>query len=75
MDPFWARPFVKNKVEKLNLIQSVVYNVAFNTGLNMLICAPTGAGKTNIALLTILQTLKSYCNDDHKIAKEKFKII
>jgi antiviral helicase SLH1 len=63
MEPFWAKPFVKNKVEKLNLIQSIVYNVAFNTGLNMLVCAPTGAGKTNIALLTILHTLKTFATE------------
>lgn len=79
MEPFWAKPFVKNKVDRLNLIQSIVFNVAFNTGLNMLVCAPTGAGKTNIALLTVMQTLKSFSTEkddnNYKIAKEKFKII
>ncbi|CRK36823.1 hypothetical protein BN1708_020136, partial [Verticillium longisporum] len=27
----------------------------------MLICAPTGAGKTDAAMLTILQTIGHYC--------------
>ena len=40
--------------EKLNMIQSKVYKAAFQSAENLLICAPTGAGKTNIALLTIL---------------------
>jgi activating signal cointegrator complex subunit 3 len=29
----------------LNRIQSVVFETAYNTGENMLVCAPTGAGK------------------------------
>jgi activating signal cointegrator complex subunit 3 len=32
-----------------------VKEVAFDTDENMLVCAPTGAGKTNVALLTILR--------------------
>ena len=43
----------------LNIIQSRLYETAFKTPENLLICAPTGAGKTNIAMLTILQCLDS----------------
>ena len=43
--------------KKLNKIQSVVFDSAYNTNQNLLICAPTGAGKTNIAMLTILHEL------------------
>ncbi|CBY00034.1 similar to activating signal cointegrator 1 complex subunit 3 [Plenodomus lingam JN3] len=41
----------------LNRMQSLVYPVAYKTSENMLICAPTGAGKTDAAVLTILNTV------------------
>ncbi|CAM1511342.1 Fc.00g088550.m01.CDS01 [Cosmosporella sp. VM-42] len=41
----------------LNRMQSLVYPVALKTSENMLICAPTGAGKTDAAMLTILHTI------------------
>ena len=41
----------------LNRMQSLVYPIAYNTSENMLICAPTGAGKTDAAMLTILNTI------------------
>lgn len=44
----------------LNRVQSLVFPVAYKTNENMLICAPTGAGKTDIALLTILRTISQY---------------
>lgn len=34
-----------------------MYDGALNTGENLLICAPTGAGKTNVALLAMLQVI------------------
>ncbi|VDM95751.1 unnamed protein product, partial [Thelazia callipaeda] len=60
--------------EKLNVIQSVVFNQAYNSQENLLICAPTGAGKTNIALLSILNTLRKYLGDS-KVCRNDFKII
>lgn len=30
----------------------------------MLVCAPTGAGKTNIAIMTILQAIKQVPNEE-----------
>ncbi|PKS08957.1 hypothetical protein jhhlp_003570 [Lomentospora prolificans] len=44
----------------LNRMQSLVYPVAYKTSENMLICAPTGAGKTDAAMLTILQCVGQY---------------
>lgn len=44
-------------VASLNPLQSAVYPVAFNSDENLLVCAPTGAGKTNVALLTIFREL------------------
>jgi pre-mRNA-splicing helicase BRR2 len=55
--PEWARPAFPAPISSLNYIQSRVYKAAFGSNENLLICAPTGAGKTNIALLTILQVL------------------
>jgi antiviral helicase SLH1 len=43
--------------KSLNRMQSLVYPVAYKTSENMLICAPTGAGKTDAAMLTILNTI------------------
>lgn len=42
----------------LNRIQSAVFTTAYDSAENMLVCAPTGAGKTNIAMLTFLQLVK-----------------
>lgn len=43
--------------KSLNRMQSLVYPVAYQTSENMLICAPTGAGKTDAAMLTILNAI------------------
>ncbi len=40
-----------------NEIQSMVFNKTFNSDENLLIAAPTGADKTNIALITILREI------------------
>ncbi|KAG0141983.1 hypothetical protein CROQUDRAFT_98108 [Cronartium quercuum f. sp. fusiforme G11] len=65
----------------LNRLQSAVFSVAYNTNENMLICAPTGAGKTDVAMLTILRAIKQYgginFNNQNKIGKirKDFKMI
>jgi activating signal cointegrator complex subunit 3 len=38
----------------LNPMQSEVFEAAFHTQENLLICAPTGAGKTNVAMLAVV---------------------
>ncbi|XP_025099015.1 LOW QUALITY PROTEIN: activating signal cointegrator 1 complex subunit 3-like [Pomacea canaliculata] len=60
--------------KSLNRIQSVVFEAAYNSNENLLICAPTGAGKTNIAMLTILHELKQHLIQG-VIKKDEFKII
>lgn len=55
MDGLCKRTFKGYK--SLNRMQSLLYPVAYKTSENMLISAPTGAGKTDAALLTILQTI------------------
>ncbi|KAH7340050.1 Sec63 Brl domain-containing protein [Pyrenochaeta sp. MPI-SDFR-AT-0127] len=70
--------------KSLNRMQSLVYPVAYKTSENMLICAPTGAGKTDAAMLTILNTVAknvipnpSEESDatDFTVMTEDFKII
>ena len=72
--PEWAQPAFQ-KIKTLNLIQSKVYQCAISSPENMLICAPTGSGKTNIALLAMLQVIGNYRRNDGFIEKNKFKII
>ena len=55
MDGLCKRTFKGYK--SLNRMQSLVYRVAYDTNENMLICAPTGAGKTDAAMLAILNTI------------------
>ena len=64
--------------ESLNLIQSTVFPTAYlQNNQNMLICAPTGAGKTNIAMLSILNILKAHSIDGTPagVQNDNFKII
>lgn len=61
------------KIETLNRIQSVVFKTAYHTNENLLICAPTGAGKTNIALLTVVHQIKQHI-ENNVIMKNKFKV-
>jgi activating signal cointegrator complex subunit 3 len=44
-------------IKTLNRIQSRVFETAYKSNENMLICAPTGAGKTNVALMTMLHEI------------------
>lgn len=46
--------------KSLNRMQSLVHPVAYGTNENMLICAPTGAGKTDVAMLAILNTISQF---------------
>ncbi|KAL8996616.1 MAG: hypothetical protein Q9169_003898 [Polycauliona sp. 2 TL-2023] len=55
MDGLCKRTFKGYKA--LNRMQSLVYPVAYRTSENMLICAPTGAGKTDVAMLAILNAI------------------
>ncbi|XP_029640230.1 activating signal cointegrator 1 complex subunit 3 isoform X1 [Octopus sinensis] len=61
-------------MKTLNRIQSIVYETAYKTNENLLICAPTGAGKTNIAMLTVIRVLKQNIVQN-VIRKDQFKIV
>ncbi|CBZ54476.1 RNA helicase-related protein required for pre-mRNA splicing, related [Neospora caninum Liverpool] len=62
--PDWAQSaFSCVNIEQLNPMQSKVYKVAFEEfNENLLLCAPTGAGKTNVAMLAILNVLGRHRN-------------
>ena len=61
-------------IKELNIIQSKVFETAYGSNENMLICAPTGAGKTNIAMLTVLHQIKQHIGPGGKIKTDEFKV-
>jgi len=82
MDGLCKKTFRRYK--SLNRMQSLVYPVAYKTSENMLICAPTGAGKTDAALLAILNAISHNLTpspveepeaSDFVVRLEDFKII
>ena len=46
--PQWAQEAFGKKIKRLNALQSKVYNSAFNSGENLLVCAPTGQAKQTL---------------------------
>lgn len=72
--PDWAQPAF-GKMKSLNRIQSKVYETALFTSNNILMCAPTGAGKTNVAMLCVLHALGKHRTADGGIDKSAFKIV
>jgi replicative superfamily II helicase len=44
--------------EYFNMVQSRVFGAAYRDDQNLLLCAPTGAGKTDIAMLAVLRALR-----------------
>ena len=58
----------------LNRIQSRIYHTAFHSNENVLVCAPTGAGKTNIAMIAILRELAANIQQG-KMQRYAFKIV
>ncbi|ESW21254.1 hypothetical protein PHAVU_005G055300 [Phaseolus vulgaris] len=73
--PDWAQPAFKG-MSQLNRVQSKVYDTALFKPDNLLLCAPTGAGKTNVAVLTILQQIARHRNpEDGSIDHSAYKIV
>ena len=62
------------KFPTLNRVQSRLYQTTMFTDENLLLCAPTGAGKTNVALLTILHEIGKHVNEDGSVNLDKFKV-
>lgn len=61
--------------KSLNRIQSRLSKAALETDENLLLCAPTGAGKTNVALLCMMREIGKHINSDGTINADEFKII
>lgn len=74
--PDWARKAFGEKTKELNRIQTKCFPAAFNDDGNMLICAPTGSGKTNVAMLAMLREIGKHRNaDTGEIMLDNLKII
>ena len=73
--PDWSRPGFGSS-EKLNRIQTKCFPTAFADDGNMLICAPTGSGKTNVAMLAMLREIGKHRNSaTGEIMLDDFKIV
>ena len=73
LDPLVQMAFKGTKT--LNRLQSKVFESALYSNENLLICAPTGAGKTNVAMLTIMHEISKHAGPDGKINRDSFKIV
>ncbi|CAI7833406.1 unnamed protein product [Closterium sp. NIES-53] len=72
MEPFAQKAF--EGFQTLNRIQSRIYQRAFYSNENLLVCAPTGAGKTNIAMITVLHEVGANFKNG-VLQKNDFKIV
>ncbi|PWA00513.1 hypothetical protein BB558_003420 [Smittium angustum] len=72
--PSWAQKAFAGTAT-FNRIQSKVFKCAYESEENMLVCAPTGAGKTNVAMLTMIQTMKNFVNSSGELDLDNFKIV
>jgi pre-mRNA-splicing helicase BRR2 len=72
--PSWAQPAF-NGIRALNRIQSKMVQAALYGSDNILLCAPTGAGKTNVALLCMLNQIGQHLRDDGSFNLDAFKIV
>ncbi|GJE96304.1 Sec63-domain-containing protein [Phanerochaete sordida] len=73
--PPWAQEGFKG-IKTLNRVQSKLFPIAFGTDEPVLLCAPTGAGKTNVAMLTILNELAKYRDEaTGEFDLDAFKIV
>lgn len=76
--PKYCQPAFRT-AEALNQIQSIVYPVAFKQSRSMIVAAPTGAGKTNVALLTILRQVSEHVDPQSEgpwdLSNKQFQIV
>jgi activating signal cointegrator complex subunit 3 len=74
MDPLAQQAF--SGISHLNRLQSELFETAYRSSENLLVCAPTGAGKTNVAMLTVCREIAQNLTDDGtKVQLDAFKIV
>ena len=64
--PAYTRPAFEG-FKTLNRIQSRLSKACLNDDGNLLLCAPTGAGKTNVAVLCILREIGKSLENHHRL--------
>ncbi|KAL7671632.1 hypothetical protein ACOME3_006523 [Neoechinorhynchus agilis] len=72
--PAYVRPAFEG-FTALNRVQSRISSRALHSDENLLVCAPTGAGKTNVALLAIMREVGKNTTPDGTICTDTFKVI
>ena len=72
--PGYAQPAFEG-FKTLNRIQSRLYTACMESDENLLLCAPTGAGKTNVAMLAMMHEIGKHVNEDGSISADDFKIV
>ena len=72
--PEWTHPAFAG-MRSLNRIQSRMVQAALFGSENILLCAPTGAGKTNVALMCMLNQLGQHIREDGSFDLDAFKIV
>jgi len=74
--PEWAQTAFKGKhgATRFNTIQSKVFSAVYASSDNVLVSAPTGAGKTNVAVLSILRLVSMHM-DPNGVLQSDFKCI
>jgi len=71
-EPWAQAAFPRTKT--LNRMQTRVYDAAYKHNNNLLICAPTGAGKTNVAMMCVLREIGHHIVNG-SLQKDLFKIV
>ncbi|KAJ1439332.1 Sec63 Brl domain-containing protein [Ochromonadaceae sp. CCMP2298] len=72
--PEWMQPAFGG-IRALNRVQSKMMSAALDDTQNLLLCAPTGAGKTNVALMCMLNQLAQSRREDGTFDLDSFKIV
>jgi pre-mRNA-splicing helicase BRR2 len=72
--PEWCQPAFGG-IRSLNRVQSKMVDAALNESENLLLCAPTGAGKTNVALMCMLNQLGKCRREDGTFDLDSMKMV